>query len=258
MQSSLSNLLSAFNLTPTQEILFEAALNNGTMTATQLARQVNISRTSVYDHLGRLLEHGLMTETTKNGIKAFAVEQPEKIDLLLNDRENKITMAKQSLELLKLNYYKIQANQKPRFQMFEGKAELQQMMRDLLLYPNITMRVYWPILDVIKLLGPDFIMEFNQARLKNRISLQTIWPHDQIPSLTKYPWLKIGIVDKREVRLAPQGINFSLGYSIYGNTVRFLSSSKENFGFLMTSKEFADTMKGNFDIMWESSKPFKF
>ena len=59
---------------------------------------------------------------------------------------------------------------------------------------------------------------------------------------------------KREVRLAPAGIDFSLGYSVYGQTVRFISSSQENFGFLVESSELAEMMKSQFGVIWDQSK----
>jgi len=62
---------------------------------------------------------------------------------------------------------------------------------------------------------------------------------------------------KRQARIAPAQIGFSLGYTIYGNTVRFLSSSKENFGFLVESNELAEMMKNQFEVMWGISKKFK-
>ena len=81
---------------------------------------------------------------------------------------------------------------RPILQLFEGREELQQMMKDMLLYQNITVYVYWPILDVIKSLTPQFHQEFHNERIKRNITLKTIWPRTQIPSLEKYPFLKIG------------------------------------------------------------------
>ena len=47
-----------------------------------------------------------------------------------------------------------------------------------------------------------------------------------------------------------------LGYAIYKNTVRFISSDKEQYGFLIESQEFAEMMRGQFEIIWNASKPF--
>ncbi len=128
------------------------------------------------------------------------------------------------------------------------------MMKDMLLYRDITVLAYWPIKKMLELLGPDFIKEFHQKRLEQNISLKVIWPKAQIPDLKKYPFLLANQNLKREVRIAPANIDFSLGYSIYGHTVRFISSSQENFGFLVESSELAEMMKSQFMVTWQQAK----
>ena len=258
MNIRLKSLLSLFHLKPTEMELFERILENGAVSATELAREASITRTSVYDYLTRLKERGLITQTLKGGVRKYSVEPPEKIQILLAEQEKNLALAQEAIVDLKNVYGKSQTRMKPFLQLFEGREELQQMMKDLLLYQNITVRVYWPILDVIKLLTPRFIEEFHRERVKRNITLKTIWPRTQIPSLKQYSFLKVGDQNKREVRLAQKGVDFSLGYTLYENKVRFISSSRESFGFLITSNEFAQMMKGQFDIIWESSKPFTF
>jgi len=57
------------------------------------------------------------------------------------------------------------------------------------------------------------------------------------------------------MRLAPSNVDFSLGYVIYGHNVRFLSSSQENFGFLVDSQELAAMMTSQWQVIWNVSKP---
>ncbi len=256
MSAQIKTLLSLFHLRDTEIELFERILENGTTSATELAREVHITRTSVYDYLARLKERGLITQTLKGGVRKYGVELPEKIQVLLNEQEKNLATAREAMGGLKNIYGKSQARSKPLLQLFEGRKELQQMMKDALLYRDSTMRVYWPVLDVIKLLTPQFLEEFHKERVKRNIALKTIWPQTQGLSVKQHPFLKTGTQDKREVRLAPAGIDFSLGYALYENKVRFVSSSRESFGFLITSSEFAEMMRGQFDIVWAHSKPF--
>ena len=146
---------------------------------------------------------------------------------------------------------------RPNLQIFEGKNELQQMMKDMLLYRDITVYAFWPIKNIINVLGKDFLREFHKKRVERNIKIKVIWPEKQIPEFKKYQFLKIKPELKREVRIAPAQIDFSLGYAIYGNTVRFISSSKENFGFLVESNELAKVMKNQFEVIWGISKKFK-
>jgi len=258
MTTSIKKLLSLFNLKDIEMDIFEKILESGSVSATELARATNITRTSVYDYLARLKDRGLVTQTLKGGLRKYNVEPPEKIQIILAEQEKSLALAQEAIADLKSVYGKSQARLRPYLQLFEGREELQQMMKDLLLYQNITVCAYWPILDIIKLLTPQFVEEFHKERVKRNIILKTIWSQTQTPSLKQYPFLKIGSQDKREVRLAPKGVDFSLGYTLYENKVRFISSSRESFGFLITSNEFAQMMRGQFNVIWASSKPFVF
>jgi len=252
-----NKLLALFNLRPIEAELFSQLFTNGPMSASQLAKQANISRTSVYDLLKHLVEVGLVSETLKGGTKVFVAVPPEKIQLLIEEKQKEILVANEELASLKQALQNWDKFSRPKLQLFDGQKELQQMMKDMLLYRDITVMAYWPIKKMLELLGPDFIKDFHQKRLEQNISLKVIWPKAQIPDLKKYPFLLANQNLKREVRIAPAGIDFSLGYSIYGNTVRFTSSSQENFGFLVESSELAEMMKSQFEVIWKQAKDFK-
>jgi len=251
-----SQLFSLLNLRSIEIKLYEALFYGGTMSASQIARQINISRTSVYDLLEHLITTGLVTETLKGGLKMFVIQPPEKIQLLITEKEKEILIAKQELTNLRENYNNKRQSIKPQLQLFEGRKALQQMMKDLLLYRDITVQVYWPINKIVKLLSSEFLIKFHQERVARNIKIKVLWPPKQILPFKKYPFLKVNAELKREVRIAPPNTDFSLGYTIYGNTVRFISSSQENFGFLVESSELAEMMKGQFKLIWNLSKPF--
>lgn len=254
---NFKKLLSLFPLRETEKDLFEKLFYSGDKTASEIAKLANISRPSVYDFLERLMEVGLIRETLKTGIKSFSVETPEKIQLLIEEKEKSVTDAKDALQIFEKDYKNIQASQKPKLLMYEGKSELQQMMKDLLLYRDITVCAYWPVKKMTEHLGSDFMKNFHEERIKRNIILKVIWPVSQIDQSKKYPYLESSKEFKREIRIAPDTVNFSLGYSIYNNTVRYISSSKENFGFLVESAELAEMMRSQFDILWKISKTVK-
>ena len=250
----IQQILSLFNLRDIETKLFEVLFNNGIMSASDIAKQLNISRTSVYDLLDRLIKVELISETLKGGVKMFVVQPPEKIQLLLQEKQKEILSAQSMLKELEKEYQGKQKSFKPKFQLFEGREEVQQMMKDLLLYRDITVRAFWPIKKMLDLLTPEFVEKFHQERIERNIKLKVIWPKSESSLVKQYKFLKISQEQKREARFASADIDFSLGYAVYGQTVRFLSSSKENFGFLIESKELAEVMISQFNILWLASK----
>jgi HTH-type transcriptional regulator, sugar sensing transcriptional regulator len=254
---NIKQLLKLFNLREIEIQIYESLFYQGMMSATQIAKQVGLSRTSVYDLLDKLIEVGLISEIIKTEMKMFAVLPPEKLEILIAEKQKKIKNAQETIKQLKLVYDEQEKTAKPNIKIFEGKKELQQMMKDLLLYRDITIYAFWPIKKITHLLGKDFLKEFNQKRIERNIKIKVIWPQKQLPNFKQFPFLKNNDKFIRQARIAPAQINFSLGYTIYGNTVRFLSSSKENYGFLVESNELAEMMKNQFDLIWSISKKFK-
>jgi len=250
---NIKKLLSIFNLRDIEIEVYKILLENGQLGATEVAKKASISRTSVYDLLDKLIEVGLVSETQKMGQKFFTIQPPEKLKLLIEEKEAEINQAKKLTDDLADYFYKNKKSVKPKLQLFDGKQELQQMMKDLLLYRDITVYAFWPVEVITKLLTPEFMTEFHKKRTERNISLKVIWPAKQLSKIKKHAFLK-DKTQKRQAKIAPANIDFSLGYTIYGNTVRFISSSRENFGFLVESRELADTMKAQFEFIWQKSR----
>ncbi len=145
----------------------------------------------------------------------------------------------------------------PKFQLFEGKENVKNVIKDTLLYRNIETESYWPIRTMLDILGVDFFRYFNKERLKKNIYLRAIWPENQKVDIRKHPYLGVGEDFLREIRLAPKNIDFEMGYWIYGNKVSFISSRKESFGFIIESAEFAEMMRSQFYSIWKTSKAVK-
>ena len=253
----IGKLLELFGVRDIESKIYEELLARGTLTASEIAKRVGISRTSVYDLLENLVETGLIMEALQGTTKKFIIQPPEKIQQLIAEKEKILEEAKGIAQELQENYKQKIVSAKPRLQLFEGKKELQQMMKDLLLYRDITVRAYWPVKKMIKLLSPEFLVNFHKERASRNITLRIIWPSSQLSTTKEHDFLKSNNELKREARVAPHNVDFSLGYSIYKNTVRFISSSNENFGFLVDSFELAEMMKTQYDILWKISKPIK-
>ena len=131
---------------------------------------------------------------------------------------------------------------------------MQSILKDMLLYRDIETKAYWPIKSMVEILGKDFFTSLNKERILRKIYTRAIWPENQSLDIKKNPYLGVGEKFFREIRIAPKEINFSMGYWVYGNKVACISSKNESFGFIIESKEFADMMSTQFEVVWEISK----
>lgn len=230
-------------------------LESGEQTAGRIAIKTGLSRPSLYGYLKNLQEKGLVVQSQKDGIKTFSTATKEKINMVLDEQIKGITDTKEAIGKAFLEIQKgLSPTSVPRFQIFEGKEEVKNIIRDILLYRNIEVKAYLPIKLVIEVLGEDFFREYNIERVKRNIYLEVVWPQKQVVDMRKHPYMGAGGDFLREIRIAPDKIDFSMGYWIYENKVACISSPKDNFGFILESKEFADMVASQFKVIWGISK----
>jgi HTH-type transcriptional regulator, sugar sensing transcriptional regulator len=110
---------------------------------------------------------------------------------------------------------------------------------------------------MIDVLSPEFFRYLNKTRIENNIYVRALWPEKQAVDVSKHPYLGVGKEFLREIRIAPPGIDCTMGYWIYGNKVAFISSRKEAFGFIIESAELVQLLLTQFDMIWGLSRPLK-
>jgi len=255
----LDNIFQQLQLKKEHTLVYSTLLESGPLPAGKLAKRVNMPRSSLYGFLNDLGQKGLVLQSEKQGIKIWQASQPEKVQEVLNDQINQIEKAKTSF----LNILPdLKSKQKtdfiiPKFTYYEGADGVRQMMKDVLLYRDLATEAFWPIKDMLDVLGSDYLANHNKERIRRNISLRTIWIKGREVDIKKNIFLGVGKEFKREIRMAPQGVESSMGYWAYGNKVAFMSSKKESFGFIVESLELRQLLKTQFEILWPLSKPIK-
>jgi sugar-specific transcriptional regulator TrmB len=234
---------------------FVFLLENGPQTAGNLAKKTGLSRPSLYGFMHKLQKMELVVESQKNGIKTFIASPKEKMASLFDEKIRELEKSKSSIEKIYSEVIKVGATVSPKFQLFEGKEGVKLVLKDMLLYRDIETKAYWPIKAMLEILSDDFFRNLNKERIRSRLTTRAIWPQTQAVDIKKHPYLGTGEKFLREIRIAPKDIGFSMGYWIYGNKVAFISSKKEAFGFIIESRELAEMLSSQFEVMWKLSKP---
>jgi sugar-specific transcriptional regulator TrmB len=240
----LDSLLMGLDLSRAEAQLYIQLLENGSASAGQLAQLKGMARATIYDLLKRLHNKGLVKQTLRDNIKLFSAEKPEILENLFEVRRQ--TAEKQAAAFLKvlpqLKARNSHLYTQPTFQLFQGPEGVKHVLADILCYRHITTYSFWPIKDMIKTLSANFFEQHNAARIENKTFVKAIWPKEKIINVNKHPYLNI--------RLAPDNIDFSMGYWIYADKVAFLSSEKECFGFIIQSPELVQMMTVQHKLIW--------
>jgi sugar-specific transcriptional regulator TrmB len=253
----LDKIFENFGLKQEHSDIYLTLLEGGILPAGKLAKKLGLPRSTVYGLLEDMARSGLVLQNEKESIKLWQAVNPENITSLLNEKINSLENSRMSFELQLDGLKKSQKTDfmSPKFHYYEGAEEMRIMLKDVLLYNDLITELCWPVKDGLRVLGADFLHEFNLKRIKRNINIKVIWPPDKIEDITKNIFFAPGKEVRREVRIAPVGVDFSMGYWAYAGKVMFMSSQSENFGFIVESKELRQLIKTQFEVLWQVSKP---
>jgi len=239
----ITEVLKQFGLKSKETTVYLSALELGTTTVSQIAKKARIKRTTVYDILDSLIAKGLIGQTQKGKKRYFYAEDPEKLHKLLEEKEEKLA---EVMPLLK-SIYNVSGT-KPKIRYYEGKEGLKDVYRDTLIYKG-EMQAFVSE-DVLKYLGEEFMDEYFEKRIKNKIFVKVIGPDTaeikKYKAADKKGMKTTRIVDKKKYP-------FSIEMNIYGNKVA-LMSFREEMGIIIESNEIAKNMIALFNLAWKGAK----
>lgn len=253
----LDNIFQQLQLKKEHALVYSTLLESGPLPAGKLAKLLNMPRSSLYGFLADLAQKGLVLQSEKRAVKIWQASPPEKVQEVLDDQLNQIEKAKSSFANLLPD---LTAKQKtdfiaPKFTYYEGVESVKQMLKDVLLYRDLETECIWPIKDMVEVFGKEFLEQYGtKERIKRNISNRVIVPQNKMIDIKDNPFFASSEKLMREVRIAPQNIDYSMGYWIYGNKVAFISSKKESFGFIVESRELSQLQKTQFETIWKVSK----
>lgn len=230
-------------------------LELGNASARQLAENIGMPRPSVYDHLNILVEKGLIVEQNDDAKKTFHASDIKNLKHLMKDKIEALQVESKNLEQY------VPANQEksaePKIRHFKGTEQVKIILNDLYWYEDTEIVSIWPMKEMLAVFGSDYLEQFNRKRIHNNNAIRIVWPKDKLIDIDKYPFVGIGKRHLRDLRIAPLHMTWNMGHLIYGDKVAFVSSRKEAFGFIIQSKDFAELMRAQFEVIWNISKPLK-
>ena len=238
------SILVQAGLTEKQAKVYLACLELNMAKVPEISRKANIKRTTTYGIIDELVKMEILNSVVKNKSKLFQAQSPA---LLLDILDKRREALKKSLPELENVFSTHHIH--PKVTFFEGKSGIKQIYQDGL--NCISKKIY----QVVKakshseLLGEDFVEEYIKERIKRGITAYDLHPKSGDIYTEKRGRQNINL--KRYVRYLPPDLFSASMIMVYDNKVAMISSKKENFGFIIESKEFSNTLKGFFDFMWK-------
>lgn len=251
----MKKILKRIGLTEKEIAIYLILLEYGTRSAGFLAKKSDINRGTTYNIIELLLQKNIVYQTIKADVRNFTAFPPEKILEYLDKKAEKISNLKSDTEGIISDLKKIQDKSislQPKFRFFEGISGMQDLLADTLNSRDKMNYAVLSMIDMYESFGEKKYEKHIQKRIKDNITLNVIRSDKKDNFKNRWEGLS---QEKRSVRFMPQNATPpDMSFYLYnGNKVAFFSSKKENYGLLIESKEFYQTQKMLFDILWKAS-----
>ncbi len=253
---NITQALKQINCTDNEINTFLAVLNKKEgITVVQLSRELNLPRPTIYGHLNSLAEKQLIKKALIESGSRFYAEDLENITQIFDKKSEKIIQAKKTLK----ESLKSQNNPsyQPKFSIYDNSNSAESIFNDIIRTGEETYW-FWSAEEMVKTISPDVFKSFNQKRIERNIKLNVLWPEKKTVDLNENIFIGSSNLKEslREIKILPKNIDFTMGYGVYGNKVAFISSQRENYAYVIDSKELSETMKNHFNYFWEISKNY--
>lgn len=240
----INKTLAQFGLTPNQTKIYLALLELGEAKVQDISKKAMILRPTTYEVMEQLKEIGLVTQYNKQGVRLYMSEPPKKLHQILVNKQQSISNILPELESM----YNI-GGFKPKMKYYEGLAGYKTVYEDTLNAKSKQLHGILSMQDMFDKLGEKYMDDYIARRIAAGVHLSVIriGPQEVKPIWPESP------TELRQVRYAPKNFVFPLTMYVYDNKVSLMSSKRENFGLIIESREFMQTQKALFDVLWQTS-----
>lgn len=234
--------LKEFGLTDKESKTYLALLSSGNVNLQKIAKKLDFPRTTVYNTLNYLMEKGLVSKITKQGVIFFEATEPEKLIEKINQKKKLLERV-----LPELNEMKNLVKESSSVEIFEGSKGLFTILSDVF---NKNQEVcyfgsYSLSVEVLKHQPEHFSTIRMERKIPARIVIETYdeprFKEKQYKQITQMKFL-----DSME--------DFPCMIFIYGNKVALYTLKGELVGLIIKNEQVAKAMQLVFEMYWKMAK----
>ncbi len=239
--------LEALGLNGRQAKVYLALLQLGSAGAIELAKFTRFKHPTVYDVLDVLKEKRLISESTVDGRKLFAAENPDR--LLVMEEERRHTLDTLLPDLQALYQSGAPRPQVRVYQGFEGMA----VVDEELLHCRAKEYFYFGgVREMLQNSSERHLNEYYRRRIARGVWSNAIRIHGPEDGME---CMRPGEQHLRRVRYLDKPIFEDVaGLYIYDNRVAVISALKESYAMIIESNELSILMKTIWQCMWEIAR----
>jgi sugar-specific transcriptional regulator TrmB len=235
------------------EVTVYLAMVSGVRTARDLVKVTRLKRPTVYYALGCLEKRGLTSKTGLAGDKSFTLEPIEKLAVIAKEKALEFSKLQNHIDEMipALVATSSPTNQKPTVAFYEGVDAVKNAIMEMLYCKTKRINSVVPKENFFWQIGQDFVELFIEERVKRTIKTKNLWEAPVNKALIKQYY-----DGHSQVKILPEVMHgkFQTTIFLYDDKTLYVSSKKNSYCVLITSKEHTDTMQAWFDGLWSISK----
>lgn len=255
---SLEEQLGAFGLEKIEAKIYLFLLHKPPQSVLDIARGLNLARTTIYDNGQKLIERGFVERIIKNKNQQLQAMPVSFLETVVKSEKQKAEALDDSFkELSRVLAMPANENTSTQVRYYHGKPGFQQMMWNALSAKDG--HIGYSELGRIEIVGEKFLANWMEEMIKRGITDRVILPNtkDAISHL-------VGLTEK-ELRakyqstrvIEPDVMHISGDTTIYNNVFAVTWWKQgEVVGVEIENAELVKTQKSLFELIWKQAKPF--
>jgi sugar-specific transcriptional regulator TrmB len=238
----IRDVLKEYGLSDKEVQVYLALLPLGSINLQEIARRIDLPRTTIYNTLNYLIVKGLVSFITKKGIRFYIAAEPNKLIEKLNEKRELLKSILPELDSLKRL-----VKESSSVEIFQGSKGLFTILSDI--FKEKQQVYYFGSYSLSKEVLKHQPEHFRTIRLDRKIPAKIVMDRYDEETFHKNEYKKI-----TEMRFNDSLKDFPCMIFIYGKKVALYTLKKDLIGVIISNEQVAEAMKLIFDVYWINSK----
>lgn len=255
---TITSLLIPFGLTSEEAQVYIFLAQNGYSSALAISRSLKIARTKVYRILDRLITAELAIQKIDDRGKKFGASDPEKLGVLVGEKEHKIASLKDNLPLVisRIKDLQVTRNDESKILYYTGVEGLKQVTYNSTKATG-TLRIIEKVNDMSKFVPKKFSEDMRSRFVERGVKVRQITTHRALLPFTQNNTFVQKHCELRHIPRKRLAVEFEV--LIYDDVyAMYNTKEKEAFCVEIYNTELARMQTQIFDFLWNSAARMEF
>lgn len=242
MTQNIKNALKEYGLTDKETQTYLALLPLGSTNLQQIAKKVNLPRTTIYNTLNYLFSKGLISKIIKKNITYYQASNPKKLVNDIEEKKKLLTSILPELESLKNNI-----KEPSSVQIYEGFKGISTILSQVFEKKQQTYYFgsYTKSLKILKHL-PEHIANI---RIENKINAKII-----IEKTAQKRFIETNYQKFTQIKYLESLKDFPCMIFIFGDKTAIYTLESDIIGIIIKNKEITKAIKIIFNLYWKMAQ----